>query len=184
MIIGMPRGGTSFVAGTLTENGFYNRDVGQRGSYECPLPVNHCPTMFSLPNKRISKEDIQVFESWIEEYKNEAAERGTDVAVQKWPGCPIWSPELFQSGSVEPILVSRDAEACGASIDRFFNCERQLVKWPNMFAMLGQNEISRLNKDMGWPIWEFSSEPDLKELESIVGVPLPVNIFQKDRVHF
>jgi len=184
VVVGMPSGGTSCVAGTLTHNGFYNRDTGPRGSYQSPLPLSYCQGLWGLPSKALDEDDMVVVGQWALDHKLEALERGFDKAVQKMPGPPIWMPEMFGPNplgiKIEPLLVFREPRENAESIKNapHFHYVRDAEK----HAARGQIEILKLHEKYNWPIWKFGKDSDIIELERLLNVPLPNKIFNPDRI--
>lgn len=183
-VIGMVSGGTSAAAGILTNNGFYNTVHAQ--SFESLDAVfalwphfDRLDSGFKKPIRPVDRGTIYIAEAVFEKFKRKAIAAGFDKAVMKAPGYPIWLPELFETDAVEPLLVWRDPDACAASMIKrhppreYHDAKAQAIE--------AQTEIVRLHETYGWPMWKFSRDADIGELERLVGVPLPIQHFD-DRV--
>lgn len=180
LIVGMPSGGTSATAGTLTRNGFYNRgDVkkteewGGQSGFETTLPVNICANIWAEPYREILPCDVYRIAQWAKAYKQEALDNGFDKAVAKQAGSIIYMAESYfgpnQLGvKIEPLLVWRDPDACAASIRKRFS----QVGAPKVVARYGQAKILRLHETYGWPMWRFGKGAKVEELEELLGVDL------------
>lgn len=192
IVIGSHSGGTSAATGVLTKNGFYNQT--KTGSFEASLPFVHLfrGPWYHQPRRPIIEQDYDDFARWARRYKDTALQEGFDKAVQKWPNNPIWIPELLQGHcgiSVCPLLVWRDPKKCAASIERRwgYNRLRSHLKDNGYDSILDmakarQDRILELHDLYGWPLWRFSADATQTELEKLLGVPLPVQHFQPDRI--
>ena len=173
-VVGMPSGGTSCTAGILAKNGFYTGKVNR--TYESSVSGSVSEGVWKTPTRTLPTKMHSAALVFLA-FKKEALEAGHDKAVLKYPGGPIWTPELFEDNSlgikVEPLLVYRDPKECALSIiDRFNGKENALL-----VAERGQNKIKRLHEVRGWPMWTFSKQANVKELEGLLGVDLPVEHF-------
>ena len=177
-VVGMPSGGTSCTAGILAKNGFYTGKVNR--AYESSVAGSLSEGVWARPTRTLPAKMHSAALVFLA-FKKEALDAGYDKAVLKHPGGPIWTPELFEDNSlgikVEPLLVYRDPKECALSIiDRFNGKENALL-----VAERGQDEIKRLHEVKGWPMWTFSKQANVKELEDLLGVKLPTPHFDADR---
>ena len=179
-IIGMPSGGTSCTAGILAKNGFYAGKVTRyyEGAVARSFIVR---SQWQVKGDEPLKSTLHSRTLIAHNFKQEALDAGYDKAVMKYPGSSIWQPELFEGNSlgvkIEPLLVYRDPKECALSIIDRFGKENALL-----IAERGQNEIKRLHEVKGWPMWTFSKQANVKELEGILGVDLPIDHFDPYRV--
>ena len=176
-VMGMPGGGTSATAGTLALNEYWFGGRDKKYWEDIAAARLYYTSIWDKP-----KEDYwNVLQSQSEHYFNsyiaKARKAGYDRAVSKIAWHLLWQPQtMLCNEHIRPLLVSRDPQE---------NYQSAVTRWktvtPEIFIE-GQEQIQRLHEEYGWPVWHFSKDADLGELERIMGHELPVRHFNPERV--
>ena len=189
-IIGMPSGGTSCVTGILYENDWWSSHdrVGYEAkeSYNALNGIVYGCGIFTKPHNKPSPNAVECAEDVFYKYKYDAARKGYNKCFMKAPGLPIWCEDIFVNSKVkvEPLLVWRDPASNALSMKKRFPflTDGKNYMTPEEIAERGQNEILNLHKKHGWPLWKFGKDADLSVLEELLGIPLPIPYFDKDKI--
>ena len=189
-IIGMPSGGTSCVAGILFANGFWSPKnmLGHESkeSYDALNGIVGVSGIFEKPKIKPDSKAVETAEDVFYKYKYDAARKGYNQAFMKAPGLPIWCEDIFLNSKVkvEPLLIWRDPNENAKSLKNHFPVltDKKVTITPELIAKRGQNEIVNLHKKHGWPLWKFGKDANVKTLEKLLHITLPIPYFNKDKI--
>jgi len=178
-IIGTQSGGTSATSGILAVNGYetFSRAPFFEAKAVRALYKKYANTKqyglnwtFYPPTAPIPAEEMRdCLAGMVENYYGDA----TRAAI-KVPGAMMWHPHLIDILNINPILVLRDSHEHSRSTAR-------RSRDPAM-AMQARRQIVTLAAQTGWPVWNFSKDAKIAELEDILGHKLPVPYFDPQRI--